>query len=126
MFNGFTDETFEFFMAIAFNNNTDFFHANHDWYLRAVREPCLSLAAALSDAIEAIEVEQRVHLGLAGEHGVLEHLGETRAELLLRKSVEKARRDHHSVRRCKNAYLVLQSAEVHARLSSHSGIDRSE
>lgn len=55
MFQGFTDETFEFFMAIAFNNNTDFFHANHDWYLRAVREPCLSLAAALSDAVEAID-----------------------------------------------------------------------
>ena len=55
MFQGFTDETFEFFMAIAFNNNTDFFHANHDWYLRAVREPCLQLAAALSDAVEAVD-----------------------------------------------------------------------
>ena len=55
MFQGFTDETFEFFMAIAFNNNTDFFHANHDWYLRAVREPCLQLATALSDAIAAVD-----------------------------------------------------------------------
>ena len=55
MFQGFTDETFEFFMAIAFNNNTEFFHSNHDWYLRAVRQPCLELAAALSDAVEAID-----------------------------------------------------------------------
>ena len=47
MFNGFSDETFEFFMAIAFNNNRDFFQAKHDWYLRAVREPCLALAEAL-------------------------------------------------------------------------------
>lgn len=61
MFQGFTDETFEFFMAIAFNNNTDFFHANHDWYLRAVREPCLRLAEALSDAVEAVDdqIERR-------------------------------------------------------------------
>ena len=55
MFQGFTDETFEFFMAIRFNNNVDFFHDNHDWYLRAVREPCLGLAAALSDGIGAID-----------------------------------------------------------------------
>ena len=41
MFQGFSDETFEFFMAIQFNNNTEFFHGNHDWYTRAVRTPCL-------------------------------------------------------------------------------------
>lgn len=57
MFNGFTDETFEFFMAIQFNNNTDFFHSNHDWYQRAVRQPCLELAAALSGAMTAIDAE---------------------------------------------------------------------
>ena len=34
MFQGYNDETFEFFMAIRFNNNTDFFHSNRDWYLR--------------------------------------------------------------------------------------------
>lgn len=55
MFQGFTDETFEFFMAISFNNNTEFFHDNHDWYLRAVRQPCLELAGALSDVIEEID-----------------------------------------------------------------------
>lgn len=57
MFQGFTDETFEFFMAIQFNNNTDFFHNNHDWYVRAVRQPCLELAATLSEPMSAIDDE---------------------------------------------------------------------
>lgn len=32
MFQGFTEQTFEFFMAIRFNNNREFFLENHDWY----------------------------------------------------------------------------------------------
>jgi len=55
MFQGYNDETFEFFMAIKFNNNTDFFHSNHDWYLRGVRGPSLALAEALSPTVEAID-----------------------------------------------------------------------
>ena len=55
MFQGYNDETFEFFMAIRFNNNTDFFHSNHDWYLRGVREPSLALAEALAPTVEAID-----------------------------------------------------------------------
>lgn len=55
MFSGFTDETFEFFMAIKFNNNREFFLENHDWYRRAVREPALQLATELSDAIEKLD-----------------------------------------------------------------------
>ena len=55
MFNGFSDETFEFFMAIRFNNNRDFFQANRDWYQRAVREPCLALAEALAPTMEDID-----------------------------------------------------------------------
>ena len=60
-FQGYSDETFEFLMAIHFNNNVDFFHANHDWYLRSVREPSLALAESLSDVIEKIDptVERR-------------------------------------------------------------------
>lgn len=57
MFQGFTDETFEFFMAIQFNNNTEFFHGNHDWYVRAVRTPCLELAEALFDVMSEIDDE---------------------------------------------------------------------
>ena len=55
MFNGFTDETFEFFMAIRFNNNREFFLDNHDWYERAVRGPALELAAALAPAVERLD-----------------------------------------------------------------------
>jgi len=55
MFQGYSDETFEFFMALRFNNNTEFFHANHDWYKRAVREPSLALAEALGSVIEQID-----------------------------------------------------------------------
>ena len=55
MYQAYSDETFEFFMAIAFNNNADFFHANHDWYVRGVRGPSLYLAQRLSDTIEEID-----------------------------------------------------------------------
>lgn len=55
MFQGYNDETFEFFMAIKFNNNTDFFHSNHDWYVRGVREPSLRLAEALSATVEDVD-----------------------------------------------------------------------
>jgi len=55
MFSGYTDETFEFFMAIKFNNNMEFFHSNHDWYVRAVREPSLQLAAELSEVVEKMD-----------------------------------------------------------------------
>ena len=55
MFKGFTDQTFEFFMAIRFNNNRDFFHENHDWYFNHVRTPALDLAEALMDSVEKID-----------------------------------------------------------------------
>jgi len=61
MFQGYTKETFEFFMAIRFNNNRDFFQGNRDWYLRAVREPSLALAEALAPVVEQIDedIERR-------------------------------------------------------------------
>lgn len=67
MFQGYTDETFEFFMAIRFNNNADFFHANRDWYLRAVREPSLALAEALAPEVERLDdsLERRPNRALA-------------------------------------------------------------
>lgn len=55
MFEGYSDETFEFFMAIGFNNNAAFFHENHDWYMRGVRAPSLALAQSLSKVIEEID-----------------------------------------------------------------------
>ena len=63
MFQGYSNETFEFFMAIRFNNNRDFFQGNRDWYLRAVREPSLALAQDLADLAEEIDpnLERRPH-----------------------------------------------------------------
>ncbi len=57
MFQGFTDETFEFLMALGFNNNREFFHANHDWYMRALRKPALELAGAVGEAVRALSEE---------------------------------------------------------------------
>ncbi len=55
MFQGFSDRTFEFFMAIRFNNNPTFFHENHDWYVGAVRDPLRDLTEALTPAIERLD-----------------------------------------------------------------------
>ena len=61
MFQGFSDDTFEFLMALSFNNNREFFHANHDWYVNGLRKPALELAGALGDCVRAIcpELETR-------------------------------------------------------------------
>ena len=55
MFKGFTSRTDEFFMAIRFNNNMQFFHENHDWYEEAVRTPLKELAADLGPAVESLD-----------------------------------------------------------------------
>ncbi len=55
MFTGFTRETFEFLMAIKFNNNREFFLANRDWYERSLREPARALAEALYDAVHELD-----------------------------------------------------------------------
>lgn len=59
-FSGYSHETYEFFMAIRFNNNREFFHANHDWYERAVRRPSMQLAEALQDTVFAIDPDIEV------------------------------------------------------------------
>ena len=55
MFEGFSTRAEEFFMALAFNNNTAFFHDNHDWYEEAVRRPLKELASELAPVIEEID-----------------------------------------------------------------------
>ena len=55
MFEGFTRRTFEFFMAIKFNNSREFFQANHDWYVESVREPARRLAADLGDTVRSLD-----------------------------------------------------------------------
>jgi len=63
VFQGYSNETFEFFMAIRFNNNRPFFQENHDWYLRSVRGPSIALAEALAPMAEELdpELERRPH-----------------------------------------------------------------
>jgi len=63
VFQGYSNETFEFFMAIRFNNNRPFFQDNRDWYLRAVREPSYALAQELAPLAEEIDpnLERRPH-----------------------------------------------------------------
>lgn len=63
MFEGFTNETFEFFMALRFNNNREFFLDNQELYRSHVREKCLQLAEDLAPAVEALDplLETRPH-----------------------------------------------------------------
>ena len=51
----FTDRTFEYFMALKFNNNRAFFQENHAWYVDSVRGPFLDLVSALSPFIASVD-----------------------------------------------------------------------
>ena len=66
-FEGYTEDTRAFFMALRFNNNREFFQSNREWYLKSVREPSLALAEALAPAVEEIDpgIETRPHRALA-------------------------------------------------------------
>lgn len=55
MFRGFSDRTFEFFMAIAHNNTREFFHENHAWYEESVRGPLKELCCDLAPALLALD-----------------------------------------------------------------------
>lgn len=57
MFQGFSERTFAFFDAIAFNNTREFFHSNHKWYEEAVRTPLRELTIALTPSIEALDAD---------------------------------------------------------------------
>ncbi len=66
-FQGYTEDTRAFFMALRFNNNREFFLNNREWYLRSVREPSLALVEALAPAVEQIDpgIETRSQRALA-------------------------------------------------------------
>jgi len=59
-FEGFPLEMFEFFMAISFNNNTEFFHENRDKYEKHVKAPLYALAAELADTVRLVDPEMEV------------------------------------------------------------------
>lgn len=55
MFQGFPQSGMEFFMAIRFNNNREFFLQNRGWYEECVRTPARELAAALAETVTALD-----------------------------------------------------------------------
>lgn len=55
MFQGFPQSGLEFFMAIRFNNNREFFLENHGWYEEGVRTPARLLAAALGETVRDLD-----------------------------------------------------------------------
>ncbi|NYH54781.1 MULTISPECIES: DUF2461 domain-containing protein [Nocardiopsis] len=77
---GFTEETFTFFDGLARDNSKEYFHAHHEVYVRAVREPARALARALEEEFGPIKVGRpnrdtrfshdkspyKTHVGLVG------------------------------------------------------------
>ena len=57
MFQGFTDAFFEFFMALRFNNNREFFHQNRTWYEEAVKLPLRALLNDLASELLSIDAQ---------------------------------------------------------------------
>ena len=55
MFQGFPQSAMEFFMAIRFNNNREFFQENRGWYEESVRSPARALAAALAESVQSLD-----------------------------------------------------------------------
>ena len=60
MFSGFTDETVRFFLDLKFNNNSEFFHENHERYVAEVQRLFYDfieeLAPTMSDIDEGMEI----------------------------------------------------------------------
>lgn len=99
MFEGFSQETIAFFIALGFNNNRAFFEENRPVYERTVRKPLLALAEALAPTIHSIDPDMdvrpgravsRIHRDLRFRHDKtpyrdymwigFRHIGETREE----------------------------------------------
>ena len=57
---GFERGAFEFFMALKFNNNREFFYANHTWYKECVRDPLKELCMDLAPHMLRLDSELEV------------------------------------------------------------------
>ncbi len=70
MFNGFTDDTVQFFLDLRFHNYTEYFHENHDRYEAVVQRPFYELIDSLADTALKIdpEMEVRPHRCLSRIH----------------------------------------------------------
>ena len=60
MFSGFTDETVRFFLDLKFNNNTAFFHENHDRYVEEVQRPFYEFIEELAPAVKTVDDEMEI------------------------------------------------------------------
>ncbi len=60
MFTGFTDETIQFFLDLKFNNNTSYFHAQHDRYIEFVQKPFYDLIDGLSEEMRRLDPRMEV------------------------------------------------------------------
>ncbi|MBR7172903.1 MAG: DUF2461 domain-containing protein [Clostridia bacterium] len=70
MFTGFTDETVQFFLDLRFHNYTEYFHEQHERYVKVVQTPFYELIRDLSDAARKIDpvMEIRPHKCLSRIH----------------------------------------------------------
>ena len=60
MFNGFTDETVQFFLDLRFHNYTDYFHENHDRYVETVQQPFYELIEDLAGTALKIDPQMEI------------------------------------------------------------------
>ncbi|MDR2514598.1 MAG: DUF2461 domain-containing protein [Christensenellaceae bacterium] len=59
-FQGFPTAMFEFFMAISFNNNVEFFEANRERYESDVKRPLYAFAEGLAPAARAVDADMEL------------------------------------------------------------------
>lgn len=60
MFSGFPEETIQFFLDLRFHNNAQFFHDEHDRYVRDVQTPFYELINALAPTMRDIDPQMEV------------------------------------------------------------------
>lgn len=70
MFEGFTDETVQFFLDLRFHNYTEYFHEQHDRYVETVQQPFYRLIESLAPTVQKIDprMEVRPHKCLSRIH----------------------------------------------------------
>lgn len=60
MFNGFTDDTVQFFLDLKFHNNTAYFHDHHDLYVRHVQAPFYAMIEELGPEMQKIDPQMEI------------------------------------------------------------------
>ena len=60
MFTGFTEETIRFFLDLKFHNSTEYFHREHDRYLRDVQKPFYDFIEELGPQMLGIDPQMEI------------------------------------------------------------------